>query len=121
MIEDKHKISEKHTSEILRALSGVSRRRIIELLRDSEHCVCHLEACLGYRQAYLSQQLKVLREVGIITDRREGWNIYYRVVDPQVLTLLETIYQFSGQKMAAAPHAHACSCPKCNPTQKSAG
>ena len=121
MNEVKDRTSDKHTTDILKALSGASRRKIIALLKDGEHCVCHLEAHLGYRQAYLSQQLKVLREVGIITDRREGWNVYYRVVDPQVLKLLETIYQFSGQKMAAAPHAHACSCPKCNPTQKSAG
>jgi len=119
IIEKKTKTIDNHTSAILKVLSAAPRRKIIELLKDGEHCVCHMEAFLGYRQAYLSQQLKVLKDSGIIVDRREGWNVYYRVVDPRIFSLLENVYQFSGQEMVEIkPHKNACSCPKCNPTQK---
>jgi DNA-binding transcriptional ArsR family regulator len=50
--------------------------------------VCHLEAVLGFRQAYISQQLAVLREGGIIQDRREGWNVFYRVSDDRIFEIL---------------------------------
>ena len=103
------------TSEILKVLSAAPRRKIIELLKDGEHCVCHMEAFLGYRQAYLSQQLKVLKDAGIIVDRREGWNVYYRVIDKRIFTLLESVYHFTGQELVELkPHKNACPCPKCN-------
>ncbi len=76
------------TITILKALSHPARLAILEALRQREACVCHMEALFGWRQAYISQQLMVLREAGIIEDRREGWNVYYRVVDRR-------IYEFS--------------------------
>ncbi|MCJ7695626.1 MAG: metalloregulator ArsR/SmtB family transcription factor [Anaerolineaceae bacterium] len=117
IIEKKTKTIDNHTSEILKVLSAGPRRKIIELLKDGEHCVCHMEAFLGYRQAYLSQQLKVLKDAGVIVDRREGWNVYYRVIDKRIFTLLESVYQYTGQEMVEIkPYDLACPCPKCNPT-----
>ena len=49
----------------LKVLTHPARLAILNILRDGEHCVCHMEAHLGYRQAYISQQLMVLREAGI--------------------------------------------------------
>jgi len=116
IIEVNQKTTEDHTSDILKALSSEPRRRILALLKDCEHCVCHLEAHLGYRQAYLSQQLKVLRDAGLIEDRRDGWNVYYRVMDPQIFILLENIYQLTGQdNMELGLRNPDCPCPKCNP------
>ncbi len=59
-------------AEIFKLLSHPCRLAILYTLRSGEECVCHMEATLGYRQAYLSQQLAVLREAGIIQDRRDG-------------------------------------------------
>lgn len=64
-------------SQLLKALAHPTRIAILEILRAGEQCVCHIEAILGLRQAYISQQLMVLRRAGIITNRREGWNQYY--------------------------------------------
>ena len=47
-----------------------------------------MEAHLGYRQAYISQQLMVLREAGLIQDRRDGWNVFYRVAEPRIFAVL---------------------------------
>jgi len=53
-------------AEIFKLLSHPCRLAILYTLRSGEECVCHMEATLGYRQAYLSQQLAVLRQAGII-------------------------------------------------------
>ncbi len=62
-------------------LTHPARLTIFEILRDGEHCVCHMETHLGFRQAHIAQQWSVLRETGLIQDRRDGWNIFYRVAD----------------------------------------
>jgi len=56
----------KRQSKLFKALMQPARVAILVQLRDGEQCVCHLEAILGYRQAYLSQQLAVLRQVGLV-------------------------------------------------------
>jgi len=77
--------------QIFKVLTHPSRLAILGILRDGEHCVCHMEAYLGLRQAYISQQLAVLREVELILDRRDGWNIYYRVINPQIYAVLDAV------------------------------
>jgi ArsR family transcriptional regulator len=94
-----------------------ARLLILEILRDGEQCVCHIEAVLGYRQAYISQHLMVLREAGLVEDRRDGARIYYRVVKPEVYDLVETAKNLSGE-VTIREHSTKiknCPCPKCNP------
>lgn len=100
------------SAQLFKALAHPARLAILEILRDGEECVCHLEAMLGFRQAYLSQQLAVLREAGILQDRREGWNIYYRIVREDVLDILQTVHA-SLPEQAPTVKAHSCDCPKC--------
>ncbi|MEK7328155.1 MAG: metalloregulator ArsR/SmtB family transcription factor, partial [Chloroflexota bacterium] len=76
-------------AKLFKVLMHPVRLAILNVLRDGEACVCHLEAALGYRQAYISQQLMVLREAGLVEDRREGWNIYYRVAKPEVFAVID--------------------------------
>lgn len=98
-----------------------NRLAILDILREGKQCVCHLEAILGLRQAYISQQLMVLRECGIIQDRREGWNIFYCVVKPEVYELLDKASEVLGEPMprsATRSKAHACPCPKYHPSQE---
>lgn len=94
-----------------------SRLTILEILRDGEQCVCHLEAVLGCRQAYISQHLMVLREAGLVEDRREGARIYYRVIMPEVFDLVEAATRLSGGRGLQVKHYKMkdCPCPKCNP------
>ena len=103
-------------AKVFKVLMHPARLDILEILRDGEQCVCHMEAHLGYRQAYISQHLIVLREAGLVDDRRDGWNIYYRVIEPAVFLLLD-----QGRVMLGLPVASgrgdvqptACPCPKC--------
>ncbi len=59
------------------ALSDDTRVGVIELLRFGERCVCDLQSDLGVAQSRLSFHLKVLRDAGLVIDRREGrWAFY---------------------------------------------
>jgi DNA-binding transcriptional ArsR family regulator len=105
-------------SEILKAIAHPTRLAILEVLRESEQCVCHLEATLGIRQASISQQLMILREVGLVDFRRDGLNIFYRVVNPRVFGLVDAAYAATGERRRRIAHKHGranCSCPKCSP------
>ena len=104
-------------SELFKVLSHPVRLAVLAILRDGEQCVCHLEAKLGLRQAYISQQLMVLREAGIIEDRREGWNSFYRVIKPEIYSLLDQAGEILGTQFRFASsdtQLTKCPCPKCN-------
>jgi ArsR family transcriptional regulator len=62
---------------LFHALSDETRLDILELLRDGERCVCELTDALDVAQSRLSFHLKVLRDAGLVSDRREGRWIYY--------------------------------------------
>ena len=103
-------------SEFLKAISHPTRLAILDILRDGEQCVCHMEATLNSRQAYISQQLMVLKQAELVDSRRDGLNLYYRVVKPEVFTLLDTIRSVTGVPSKPLKHKHAntdCPCPKC--------
>ncbi len=104
-------------ASLLKTLTHPARLAIIHILQDGEHCVCHMEAHLGYRQSYISQQLTVLREAGLIQDRRDGWNVYYRVAEPRIFEILSALEKIVPMKPGASSEkVVACPCPKCNPS-----
>jgi len=99
---------------VLKALNHPARIAILRILQDGEHCVCHMEAYLGYRQAYISQQLSVLRDSGLIDDRRDGWNVFYRVTDLRIFEILDLVQQISGGKKDVFESRQVdCACPHC--------
>src|SRR5574338_1618024 len=72
----------------LQAIAAPQRIAILLAIGQGEACVCHLEAVLGWRQAYISQHLMALRRADILSDRREGRYVYYRLSDLRFLDLL---------------------------------
>jgi ArsR family transcriptional regulator len=104
-------------ANLFKALMHPARLSILEILRDGEQCVCHLEAVLGCRQAYISQHLMFLREAGLVEDRRDGTRIFYRVIRPEVFNLVDAAMQMSGMKPIQNKNIKVdnCPCPKCNP------
>jgi DNA-binding transcriptional ArsR family regulator len=108
-------------AKLFKALMHPARLAILDVLRDSEQCVCHLEYLLGYRQAYISQQLSVLRENGLVQDRRDGLNIYYSTAKTEVYALIDQAAHMTGvgpiqavQKMTHRATQKPCTCPKCS-------
>lgn len=75
--------------QIFKALAHPTRLAILEMLRAGEQCVCEIEKSLGQRQAYISQQLAVLRAIGLVQDQRQGYRIIYRISDPAIFHMLD--------------------------------
>ena len=110
--------------ELYRVLNHPARLAILEILRDGEQCVCHLEAILGLRQAYISQHLMVLREAGLVEDRRDGWNVFYHVMRRQIYRVTDAMSGLTGQPRWKPVHANGpteCPCPKCNASKRNNG
>lgn len=63
--------------QLFHALSDETRLAILDMLRDGERCVCDLQEALDAAQSRLSFHLRVLRDAGLVTDRREGRWAYY--------------------------------------------
>jgi DNA-binding transcriptional ArsR family regulator len=112
----------KPQAKLFKALMHPVRLAILDILRSGEECVCHMEAALGYRQAYISQHLMLLREAGLIQDRRDGWNIYYRLTKPEVYNLIDATSGMvgkttrpTGDNPPPRKKVANCPCPKCNP------
>jgi ArsR family transcriptional regulator len=103
--------------DFLKVLSHPTRLAVLDILRQGEQCVCHMEATLDLRQAYISQQLMLLKNAGLVESRRDGLNLYYRVVKPEIFKVLDTLSDVIGVKAKLPRHKHAnadCPCPKCN-------
>ena len=66
-----------HAARLFHALSDETRLAILERLRRGERCVCELTDALEAAQSRLSFHLRVLKEAGLVTDRREGRWMYY--------------------------------------------
>src|SRR5256885_16808489 len=64
-------------AELFHALSDATRLEILERLRADECCVCDLTDAMDAAQSRLSFHLKVLKDAGLVTDRREGRWMYY--------------------------------------------
>jgi ArsR family transcriptional regulator len=98
-------------ARLFHILSHPSRLQILDILRGGEECVCHIQSLLNKRQAYVSQQLMVLRDAGLVTDRKDGLNVFYRLADPAVADLLEVVLgpveRRAGCQEAACPHCHS--------------
>ena len=64
-------------AQLCNALADEARVEIIARLLDGEKCVCHLTDDLETGQSRLSYHLRVLKDAGLVTDRREGRWAYY--------------------------------------------
>lgn len=85
------------------ALSDETRLQIVEMLSHGERCVCELQDVLDAAQSRLSFHLKVLKDAGLVTDRKEGRWMYYAVNR-------EALDKIAAFAQAVKPGKHAGSC-----------
>lgn len=76
---------------LLKALAHDARLMVLCQLLDGEHSAGALQEGAGLSQSALSQHLARLREEGLVATRREAQTIYYRLADPKVARVLETL------------------------------
>lgn len=69
--------STRRATELFHALSDETRVSIVEMLQGGERCVCELQDALDAAQSRLSFHLKVLKDAGLVIDRKEGRWVHY--------------------------------------------
>ena len=91
------KIAE-HVAEVLKAVAHPVRLQIVELLEAKEMCVSDIVMALGGKQAITSQQLNMMKDKGVLSCRRNGTKVYYRIENKNVIKLLSCIYDHCKTK-----------------------
>lgn len=94
-------------AQLFHALSDRTRLAVLQRLRGGERCVCELTDDLDAAQPRLSFHLKVLKEAGLVTDRREGRWMYY-TLDPSALAEAGAILEALSDPPSAAERRAGC-------------
>jgi len=103
-------------ASLLREISAPARIKILLLIGRDEVCVCHLEANLAMKQAYLSQHLMALRKAGILIATRDGRFMHYRLANTEILDIINNvarILNLEAQQGETGFIHQDCSCPQC--------
>jgi ArsR family transcriptional regulator len=72
-------------AEVCKTIANPKRLEIIHSLKEGEKSVTELVEALGVPKANVSQHLAVMRHKGVLSTRREGVNVYYRIANPKVI------------------------------------
>ncbi len=75
-------------AQIFKALCDPSRLKIVLALLKQEHCVCDIAVICNQTESAISHQLRVLRTLKIVKNRREGKIVYYTLDDDHVISLI---------------------------------
>jgi ArsR family transcriptional regulator len=95
-------------ARVFHALSDETRLSILQRLRLGERCVCDLTDALDAAQSRLSFHLKVLKEAGLVTDRREGRWMYYTLNPESLKDVAEQLEVLGSSPTAAERKAGCC-------------
>ncbi len=87
---------------VLSALAEPTRLAAIRLLADGdEHCVCELMQALGATQSRMSRHMQVLRQAGLVIDRRDAQWVRYRInpdLPPSIAAVLQAVCQVENEQ-----------------------
>lgn len=70
--------------------SDCTRVKVLFQLMDGEKCVSDIADAIGISQSATSHQLRFLKQMGVVGNRRAGKSIYYRLIDGHIETILST-------------------------------
>ena len=97
------------TTKMLKAISDPKRLRIVDMLSCGELCACVILESFNITQPTLSHDMKVLVEAGLVTDRREGKNIYYTLNKDALESMHDTLGRIIEGKTDCICHqSHNC-------------
>lgn len=75
-------------ADFFKVFGDVTRLKILNALLCSEMCVYDIATLLGISQSAISHQLRVLKQMGLVRNRREGKTIFYALADAHIITIL---------------------------------
>jgi len=88
-------------AETFSALADSNRAKIVYCLLEHELCVCDLAAVVGISDSAVSQHLRILRNLGLVKQRRQGRMAYYSLSDEHIETLLQVCLEHVGHEAAS--------------------
>jgi ArsR family transcriptional regulator, arsenate/arsenite/antimonite-responsive transcriptional repressor len=89
------------SAQLFHALSDETRLAVLDMLRDGERCVCDLQDALDAAQSRLSFHLKVLREAGLVSDRKDGRWSYYTINTDALAEVHDLVRAFGTEPTAS--------------------
>lgn len=78
----------KELADFYKIFADSTRIKILCVLLESEMCVCDLAEVLGMTQSAISHQLRVLKQMKLVKNRREGKTVYYSLADGHIQTII---------------------------------
>ena len=86
-------------AELCKALADSKCLLIIRELRSGERTVGELTETLGLKQSNTSQHLAILRRIGVISPRREGNTVYYKLVSPKIAEACDLVHEVIAEQL----------------------
>ena len=96
---EREKLMSEGRAAILKALAHPSRIFIVEKLDKKAYCVCELTAMIGADTSTVSKHLSILKNAGIITDKKQGTAVYYSLETPCLPRLISCVESVIEQKL----------------------
>lgn len=81
----------KYQAEFLSVLAQPTRLKLLYFLKDGEQCACKINPYMQEDPSVVSRHLVKMRDLGILESRKEGVSIYYRIKEPLVFQILDTV------------------------------
>ena len=78
----------KDLADFFKVFADTTRLRILSVLFQSEMCVCDLAEVLGMTQSAISHQLRILKQMKLVKNRREGKTVFYSLADGHIQTIM---------------------------------
>ncbi|MBU3839744.1 MAG: metalloregulator ArsR/SmtB family transcription factor [Candidatus Ruminococcus intestinipullorum] len=75
-------------ADFFKVFADTTRIKILCVLFQSEMCVCDLAQTLNMTQSAISHQLRILKQMKLVTNRREGKTVFYSLADSHIETIL---------------------------------
>ena len=81
-----------NAARVLKALAHPARLQIVDFLESGEKCVSEIIDAIGCKQSIISQQLNMMRDKGVLSCRKDGAKVYYKIENKNILKLLSCVY-----------------------------
>jgi ArsR family transcriptional regulator, virulence genes transcriptional regulator len=86
-------------AELYKVMANAKRLEILNSIVDKEATVNELSKMLGTRKSNTSQHLAYLRYVGLVTTRRQGKNVYYKITNPKIVEPCKIFNELRANKV----------------------
>jgi len=89
----------RRTEYLFSGFSDLTRLKILKLIGEEELCACEVMAALDLTQPTTSHHLGILERAGLVSSRREGKWVFYRLASPKVEALLQKAFEIAKESV----------------------